>query len=121
MRIRAAKLSDAQTIAEIHVDTWRAAYRGQIPDAVLDSLDVGWRAAFWSERIERDRSSVFVAEKQGVIAGFCDLIPTRDRDANPQTVAEIASIYVHPDSWRCGAGRALCASALTEAHRRRFT
>jgi len=39
--VRTATAADAASIAQIHVETWRVAYRGQIPDAVLNGLDVG--------------------------------------------------------------------------------
>ena len=80
MLVRTANTADAQRIAEIHVETWRTAYRGQISDAVLDALCIERRAAFWHERLIQARGSVFVAENSGVI-GFCDLIPSRDEDA----------------------------------------
>ncbi len=116
MKIRAANASDAPGIARIHVETWRTAYRGQIPDAVLDALDAERRAAFWRERLTQAEDSIFVAEDESVI-GFCSLIPSRDKDADPTVVAEIAAIYVLSERWRQGAGRALCAGALAEARR----
>ncbi len=38
--IRRAVPDDARSIAEVHVETWRAAYRGMVSDSVLDALDV---------------------------------------------------------------------------------
>ncbi|MGA3266336.1 MAG: GNAT family N-acetyltransferase [Verrucomicrobiota bacterium] len=120
MLVCTAQIADAPRIASIHVDTWRAAYRGQIPDVVLDALDVERRTAFWRQRLAETRGSVFVAENDGVVVGFCDLIPSRDKDADPQTVAEIVAIYIHPGHWRAGAGRGLCGHALDEARRRGY-
>ncbi len=117
MVVRTTKATDAPKIAHIHVETWRAAYRGQIPDAVLDALDVERRTAFWRERLTQARGSVFVAEDDNIVVGFCDLIPSRDKDADPQAVAEIVAIYILPQHWRKGAGRALCDCALAEARR----
>jgi ribosomal protein S18 acetylase RimI-like enzyme len=116
--VRIATASDAPRIAKIHVETWRAAYRGQIPDSILNALDVERRTVFWRERIAQERGSVLVAEEGGSVTGFCDLIPSRDKDADPGTVAEIAAIYILPQHWRKGAGRALCQSALAEARKR---
>ena len=116
MVVRTAQAADAPKIAHVHVATWRTAYRGQIPDSVLDALDVEHRTAFWRERITRARGSVFVAE-DGDIVGFCDLAPSRDKDAEPQAVAEIVAIYILPEYWRKGAGRMLCGRALAEARR----
>ena len=61
---------------------------------------------------------VFVAEDDSII-GFCDLIPSRDKDAG-QAVGEIAAIYVLCEHWRKGAGRALCDCALSEARQRGY-
>jgi len=118
MLVRTANTADAQQIAQIHVETWRTAYRGQISDAVLDALSVERRAAFWRERLTQASSSVFVADDGGVI-GFCDLVPSRDKDAD-QAVGEIVAIYILSQHWRQGAGRALFDCALAEARRRGY-
>ena len=121
MQIRQATISDVQTVARIHVASWQAAYRGQIPDAVLDSLDVEKRAAFWHTHLTTQPPGIFVAELNREVVGFCDLIPSRDKDSDPKSVAEIAAIYVHPNHWRQGAGRTLCHRALETARCKNFT
>jgi GNAT superfamily N-acetyltransferase len=115
-----AEVADAPKIAQIHVETWRAAYRGQIADAVLDALDVGRRTQFWQGRIKNSHGVVFLAEEAGKIVGFCDLIPSRDPDADSQTVAEIVAIYVLPLFWRKGIGKLLNNRAVTEARNHSF-
>jgi ribosomal protein S18 acetylase RimI-like enzyme len=117
MHIRQATVSDAHRIAQIHVASWQSAYRGQMPDALLDMLDVHKRAVFWHNHLNREPPGIFVVEFEGGIIGFCDLIPSRDHDSNPHVIAEIAALYVHPDHWRRGAGRALCLHALEVARR----
>jgi GNAT superfamily N-acetyltransferase len=118
MLIRSATIDDAPEIARIHVESWRVAYRGQIADVVLAAQNVEQRAAFWRDRLPPGGRSVFVAE-QGSVIGFCDLIPSRDKDSGPK-VAEIGGMYVHPSHWRKGIGRALCRRALAEAERQGF-
>lgn len=115
MTIRLAKVADAPGIALVHVKSWQAAYCGQIPDAVLDSLDVHWRARFWRKRLADHHGAVFIAEAKHGIVGFCDLIPTRDEDADAKNTGEIAAIYVLHTYWRQGIGRALFQQALVEA------
>ena len=115
LKIRQAKISDACRIAEIHVDTWRAAYRGQMPDAVLEALDVKKRAILWTRLLADQKHRIFVAEAKMDIVGFCDLMPSRDQDADSKIFAELVAIYVHPNHWRKGAGRALCRRALEAA------
>lgn len=38
MRVRDAVVDDAQAIERVRTDTWRAVYRGMMPDAFLDGL-----------------------------------------------------------------------------------
>lgn len=121
MQVRQATTADAQRIAQIHIDTWRAAYRGQMPDAILDALDVNWRATFWNHRLVTQPQGVWVAESENEIIGFCDFIPSRDADSNPKQTGEIAAIYVQLESWRKGAGVALCRRALEEARLQSYT
>ena len=120
MTVRPATVSDAASIAHINVQSWRVAYRGQMPDAVLDALSVERSTVGWQERLTQMQGQVFVAEVGGSIVGFCDLIPSRDKDVNPAAVAEIAAIYVLPEHWRKGAGRTLGREALAEAGRRGY-
>lgn len=120
MNIRDASLADAENIARIHVDSWQSAYRGQIPDIILDNLDSAKRAVFWQTHLADARFRTFVAEMNGQVIGFCDLIPSRDADSNPQITAEIAAIYIHPNHWRRGAGRALCLRAFATARNTGF-
>ena len=121
MQVRQATIADARTIAQIHVETWRAAYRGRMPDVVLDSLDMEKRAAFWKNYLACQSHGTLVAELNQNIVGFCDLIPSRDQDSNPHIIAEIVAIYVHPNHWRQGAGRALCHRTLAAARHGNFS
>jgi L-amino acid N-acyltransferase YncA len=111
VKVRRAVPADARAIAEVHVRSWQAGYRGLMPDDVLDGLSVAEREPRWRDGLS-DGSTVFVAEKDGELIGFCGLSePSRDEDAG-EGVAEVASIYIDPRAWRAGAGRALMDVAL---------
>lgn len=113
MKVRPATPSDADAIARIHVDTWRAAYRGQIPESYLDSLSTADRARTWAGTLARPGpGKVLVTER---LTGFCFFGPSRDGE---DAVAEIFALYVRPDSWRRGDGRLLCDEALKDARDR---
>jgi RimJ/RimL family protein N-acetyltransferase len=43
--VRRATTADAEEIARVNVASWRAAYRGLVPDAVLDRMDPAGRTA----------------------------------------------------------------------------
>lgn len=121
--IRKAADADVPGIAAIHVHSWQAAYRGILPDELLDSLSVPEREGVWRALLngDEDRWLTLVAEREsGDLAGFCSVAtPSRDADADALT-AEVGALYVDPDHWRQGAGGALLAAALEELDRRHF-
>jgi ribosomal protein S18 acetylase RimI-like enzyme len=112
--IRVALAPDARAIAEVHIASWQAAYRGMIPDRVLDGLSVDEREQRWAGQIADPEAFVLVAEEGGRIAGFCcTLLP-------PGAQAEIPALYLHPDFWRGGIGTALQAAAVEELRARGY-
>ena len=118
MRIRVATAADAAEIARVQVAAWQVAYRGLIPDAILDTLDPQQRASRWQEILTQPGGITFVVEAESRIVGFSNLVPSRDSQADPKAIAEIAAIYVHPGHWREGIGRELCHRSLQEASKR---
>jgi GNAT superfamily N-acetyltransferase len=117
--VRVAKVSDAKRIALIHVDAWQITYRGEVLDDGLDAPSVERREVFWRQRLMQGNGSVFIIESDDTV-GFCDLIPSRDKDANPKVVGEIAALYVVSDHWRMGAGKALCYHVLARARKQGY-
>jgi GNAT superfamily N-acetyltransferase len=105
--VRLAEPGDCGEIAEVHVGTWRAAYRDVFPSEVLAELSVDERAAQWRTRIERDSAIVWVAETRGRVVGFASVGPSRTEE----DVGELYAIYVLPDAWGSGAARELMVSA----------
>jgi ribosomal protein S18 acetylase RimI-like enzyme len=95
--IRPATPDDAEAVARVHVETWRAAYVHALPAEGLASLSVTQRT-----EIHR-RSPPVVAEVDGEIVGFVSVGPGTD----PDTDGELYAIYVLPDHWGSGVGRAL--------------
>lgn len=115
MKVRETNDGDVHRIAEIHVRSWQAAYRGLLPDALLDGLSVSEREQSWSALLSGagDRWLTLVAEGSGgALTGFCSVAtPGRDEDVGEAT-AEIGAFYVDPDHWREGVGRAMLSAAL---------
>ena len=40
IKIREPSKNDARSLAEVHVRSWQAAYKGQVPNDFLDNLSV---------------------------------------------------------------------------------
>jgi ribosomal protein S18 acetylase RimI-like enzyme len=111
-QVRKATVEDATGIACVHVRAWQVAYRGHMPDEYLDGLDAEKRTNMWRELTQDADKIIFVAEDtERKIVGFSALGPSRDADANPST-AEIVAIYVHPEKWQKGIGRALLSASF---------
>lgn len=116
MKVRNATGDDVPRIAEIHVRSWQAAYRGILPDPLLDSLSVSEREQSWHALLsdDGDRWLTLVAEDSGVLTGFCSVAtPSRDEGVR-DTTAEIGALYVDPDHWRERTGSALLMAGLKE-------
>jgi ribosomal protein S18 acetylase RimI-like enzyme len=120
--IRPAQPRDAAAIALIHVRTWQAAYRGQLPQHFLKSLDaeIQQRTARWEGFIANAASRrhvQLVAEESGRVVGFVTFGPSEDEPVDPD-VGQVYAIYVDSGYWDRGYGRDLFAAAvrgLTEA------
>lgn len=112
--IEPAQAADARGIAQVHVASWREAYRELLPADYLASLSVESRETGWRRDIESGPSRVVVARAEdGRIIGFANFGACRDADA-PAGRGELWAIYLEPGHWSCGVGRALCARALHE-------
>lgn len=119
--IRVAQLADAHRIAEVHVASWQTAYRGILPDKMLDNLSVENRQENWQTWLVQTKGHVLVLEVAGQVQGFVMFGATRDKDVNRQEVGEIYAIYLHPDSWGHGYGRALVEATKEMLHQNGFS
>lgn len=108
IEIRPATPDDALPLAIVHVDSWRSAYRGLVPTAILDGLDYDRRAVRFRESIAAHTEETYLAEGDGEIFGFLTVGPCRDEDVDAAVTGEIWGIYLAPQHWRKGIGTALC-------------
>src|ERR1035438_8725843 len=107
MSIRLATLDDASAIATIHVEAWRAAYRGIVSDEFLDSLSIDGRESIWRQILLAGDAATWVAQESETVVGWISAAGSRDADASAST-GEIWAVYVAPGRWRAGVGRWLC-------------
>ena len=108
--VRPAQPADAAAIAKVRVDAWRASYRGIVPDAYLDGMNVADSTAFWQRILASGspNASVFVATVDDEVVGFA---AANVRD--PPRLgfdAELSAIYLAPERKRAGLGRRLVAA-----------
>ena len=82
LTIRQATASDVPSIAEIHVRSWQAAYRGILANDLLDSLSVTGREGSWRTLLgnaEHHWLNLVAEDGNGGLIGFCAVTtPSRD-------------------------------------------
>lgn len=115
--IRPATERDVTAIGRVHVDGWRAAYRGIMPDDLLAGLSSEQRAAGWAAFIKRDPQGLLVMVRDAAVVGWVAFGQNRDGLAG---TGEVYALYVAPASWRLGCGRELLAAAERELQSRGF-
>ncbi|MEJ1090304.1 GNAT family N-acetyltransferase [Microbacterium istanbulense] len=107
MPVRRATAEDAHGLAVVHVLGWQRAYRGLLPQHVLDDLSIPDREAGWVTILgdpER-QARTLVVERDGVIAGWAGYGAARDADGPAS--GELWGIYAHPQYWSTGVGHEL--------------
>jgi ribosomal protein S18 acetylase RimI-like enzyme len=110
--VRLATAADADAIGRVQVESWRAAYRGLLPDDAIAGFDVRQRQQLWREglsRTPRPGSATFVVEEIGEVIGFASVGGSREPNAVQE--GELYAIYLHPTCWGRGIGRALIQRA----------
>ena len=107
--VRKAVPTDARSISQIYVDSWRSTYAGLLPDEFLVGLDANARETRWWRHVLADapgRHVAFVAEAHdnGVV-GFASGGPARDRRFACD--GEVYTLYLRDDHHGIGLGKRL--------------
>jgi ribosomal protein S18 acetylase RimI-like enzyme len=106
MKIREAKITDAEGIANVHVDCWRSTYKGIVSDVYLERMSYEKRTQAWIQNITRTDNYVLVVENEdGKIIGFAD---GGKRGANQvEQSGDLTSIYILEEYQGKGIGKRL--------------
>ena len=127
--VRPARAGDADDLARVQVASWRSAFGGIVPPALLGELTSLEAAAVWRDRWREaignpptSRHRVLTAVSAAPVsaaplrevAGFVSAGPATDADRWPATDAEIYEFRVAPDRTGQGhGGRLMHAAAET--------
>ncbi|MBO2456106.1 GNAT family N-acetyltransferase [Actinomadura violacea] len=100
--IRTATETDAPAIAHLHLASYRAAYRGLLPDDFLSGLDPAQREHRWLESLRDPSRATFVAESGTALTGFAEIAFS----------GELKALHIAETHWRQGTGTALHSRAV---------
>lgn len=117
--LRPMQSTDAAAVADVHVASWRTAYRGLYTDAYLDGGAAANRLAHWQSRLAEPAESTagLVLEQDGRVLGFAYL----DRDDDPARGPLLDNLHVRPEARSRGLGLRLLAATAREIVRRGWT
>lgn len=114
VQIRDAAPDDASAMGYLHVASWREAYAGLLPDAMLADLSVAARVEMWRMILGAPAAhgvvSVLIAEDAGALVGLASC--GRQRDSSLKEFGfdgEISAVYLLQSHQRAGLGRRLMA------------
>ena len=104
--VRGARASDADGLARVQVISWRAAFAGLVPEAVISELTnepavaqwaSRWRDAISAPPTSKHRVHVAVAKPgEPEVLGFAAAGPATDDDRWPATDGELYELHVLP-------------------------
>lgn len=123
--IRPARVDDAASLATVTARAYDAAYRGIVPEAVLDQW-IAEARAFWDEGLQRlsasDQSSrAWVAERGDRIMGYATTSAGKDWWLPPpEGAGELTNLYLDPDVIGSGVGGRLYRHAMADLRERGF-
>ncbi len=120
LSVRTARPDDAAEVARVYIESWHDTYPSVLPMQMLCAMTPKGQTARWHAAIRARRETVLVAEnpKLGILGmtsiGSC-------RDGALGFDGEVYTLYVHPDYFGHGVGRALLHAAFANLRQRGFT
>jgi lincosamide nucleotidyltransferase A/C/D/E len=101
--VRVATVDDVAAVCTVRMRSWRAAYHGLMPQAVIDSIDIGTMWSAWRAAVRVPPSPamrLFVAGPPGTVHAYAMVRPD---DGNGRA-AQVAAMYSDPTAWGTTAG-----------------
>lgn len=96
--VRSAEVSDAQEIASIHVNSWKSAFKGLMPERYINSYTLDQRNTEWLNVLGSNSEHVIVAEKENSLVGFLSF-----NNKSIDTL-ELSKLYLCPSIYSKGVG-----------------
>lgn len=110
------RLDDAEELASVHVQAWREAYGGLLPQRFYDDAERERRWLMWSGLLAGADAGhrILVARRGGRIVGFVMHGPAAEHLRHrPLRDEQLYALYVLSSSYGHGVGQALLDQALS--------
>ncbi|MFC9898212.1 GNAT family N-acetyltransferase [Nocardia sp. NPDC127579] len=100
-------------LAECHIACWREAYRGLVPDQLLDAFEIEPATRRWARNLERHPGSIHVAVSDDVVVGFAGA--TENKAESAVAEIELQALYVRSPWYGSGLAAELLWTAVDPA------
>jgi len=101
--IRCADANDAGVLGKIHSCSWKAAYKGIVPDSILDNISADMRQEYFEKALSEGWEEDYLIFAKDNAAGLMTIGKCRDEDKD-DSYGEIWGIYLLPEYWNRGIG-----------------
>jgi len=114
-----ADVNDARILGEIHSSSWKKAYRGIVPDEILDNISVEKSQKYFEKALSEGREEDYLVFAGDKAVGLMCIGKCRDEDKD-DTYGEIWTIYLLPEYWNKGIGSYFINWGLNELKNRNY-
>lgn len=119
MLIRKAKIQDAESIAKVHIDTWRTTYKGIVPDEKLDNMSLERDIEMQRKFISNEEVTTLVCEIHGQVIGFACC--GERRDGPEKFKGELYGLYISKEYQGRGIGNKMVEEVVKELKSREYS
>jgi ribosomal protein S18 acetylase RimI-like enzyme len=119
-KIREGRRQDAVDVADVYVESRRAAYAELLTPEQIENQTPKEGARLWQALFNQARTIHLVIEDGEGIGGFITAGPIQESGADPAS-AEIYELYVHPRLWGQGVSDELLQKTLDALRAKWFT
>lgn len=119
-KIRYADICDAKVLGKIHSRSWKVAYKGIVPNEILENITIEKRQKYFEKALTKgwEEDAIVFIDNEAV--GFICIGKCRDTDKT-DTCGEIWGIYLLPEHWNMGIGSELINWGLNELGKRNYS
>lgn len=126
MYIAPATDNDISILAVLHLEGWHSAYAGAVDQGFLDSLSAHEREVGWEKWLVNPDINAAIAYIDDYPIGFIaygkiESMPPGQSTIRPQYTSEVLALYILPDYWKRGVGKALMSYACDQLNQARHS
>ena len=118
-KIRYANTDDAIILGHIHSKSWKVAYKGIVPDEVLNNITAEKRQGYFKKALTEGWEENAIIFDNNTPLGFICIGKCRDHDKE-SSCGEVWAIYLLPEFWHRGIGSVLIQWGIEELKKKNY-